>query len=679
MRDGRARLAIRVLGTTLGAALFASCVEPTAAGGPTALMSFAADDPFAAPFPSEHLRDADGAIDLSSFPTRRTTIVEQIHDALSDAPGFGTTSAIQLTFSAPLDPSVLALGEPLEADDALVQLVDVDPHDAEHRGERAPIRLFYGDTVGPFGGANVLTALPVQGMPLHAETLYALIVRRGLATLDGTPMGAAPEMSALARGEAPAGLEGAALEAYRTAYEGLADAGIEGSDVLAMAVFRTQDPVGAMRRAVETTTRTIRPSAPFAADEVFDDYCVFHTTIPMPVFQDGEPPYASEGGAWVWDGEGHLVLDHEEDANLVVTLPRQPMPPDGFPLTVLIRTGAGGDRPLVDRGPHAVAHGEPIAPGHGPARDFAQVGWAGLTVDGPHGGLRNVTHADEQFLVFNIQNPRALRDNLRQSALELVLMARALGDLRIDASSCPGLEEPQARFDASRVTLMGHSMGASIAPLAAAFEPTYDGLILSGAGASWLENVLHKQSPIATRPLAEGLLGYTRLRLELTEADPVLNLLQWAGEEADAAVYAPLLLRDAAPGTARHILMFQGIVDTYIPPQVANALTIALGIDLAGQAIDREDPRLSGVESVLDVLPLRGRDDLAYPVRENLHLPVRAVTAAVAQHPDDGIEDGHETMWQTEPPRAQFRCFLHTMSDAAPTVADPSALPAGCE
>lgn len=660
-------------------ALASSCIEASPSAAPTPQMLFADEDPFAAPFPSEHLRGADGTIDLSAFPVRRTTIVAQIHEALSGAEGFGTTSAVHLTFSEPVDARALPLGAPMEGADAPVQLIDVDPSDETHRGERASIRLFYQDDAGPFGSENVLSALPVQGMPLRPGTLYALVVRRGLVTLGGVPFEPAPAVTALGRGLAPEGLEGDALEAYRTAYAALDDVGVAPAEVLALTVFRTQDPVDTLRRAVETTSHPLVPSEAFSADETFDDYCVFHTTVRMPVYQAGDPPYTSDGGAWTWNDAGRLVLDHEEDANLVVTLPRRAMPRGGFPLTVLIRTGAGGERPLVDRGPRAVPHGEAIVPGRGPAQDLARVGWAGLSVDGPHGGLRNVTGADEQFLVFNIQNPRALRDNLRQSALELVLLARSLGSLRIDASACPGLEEPEARFDTEHVALFGHSMGASIAPLAAAFETTYDGLILSGAGASWLENVLHKQSPIATRPLAESLLGYPRAGVSLGEADPVLNLLQWAGEEADAAVYAPLLLRGAEPGAARHVLMFQGIVDTYIPPQVANALTIALGIDLAGPALDREDVRLAGVESVLDVLPLRGRSDVSYPVRENVDAAGQRVTAVVAQHPDDGIEDGHETFWQTEPPRSQLRCFLRTLDEGSPVVADARALPPGCE
>ena len=90
------------------------------------------------------------------------------------------------------------------------------------------------------------------------------------------------------------------------------------------------------------------------------------------------------------------------------------MPTDGFPLVTLVRTGAGGDRPLVDRGIDPMRHAG-ATPGTGPAMHFAHEGIAGAQIDGPHGGLRNITHSDEQFLVFNIQNPTALRDNLFQN------------------------------------------------------------------------------------------------------------------------------------------------------------------------------------------------------------------------------------------------------------------------
>ena len=208
---------------------------------------------------------------------------------------------------------------------------------------------------------------------------------------------------------------------------------------------------------------------------------------------------------------------------------------------------------------------------------------------------------------------------------------------------------------------MGHSMGASIAPLAMAFEPRFDAMIVSGAGASWLANVLYKESPIATRPLAETLLGYRGRRLR--EDDPVLSLLQWAGEEADAAVYAPVFSRDTA--TPRNTLMFQGVRDTYIPPEVANPLTLALGIDVVSPVIDR---------SVINALALTGRQQISFPAASNL----RGATAALVQHEEDGIEDGHEILWQRADARTQLRCFLRTLREGEAVIADPSALPPIC-
>jgi pimeloyl-ACP methyl ester carboxylesterase len=439
-----------------------------------------------------------------------------------------------------------------------------------------------------------------------------------------------------------------------------------------MTVFRTGDPHAILRRAVEATEGRDAPSpaAPPIPSEQFESYCVFEGSVRMPVFQEGTPPYSNEGGQWRLDADGAPLLIREEEARIVFTIPRQTMPANGFPTVMFVRTGAGGDRPLVDRGAHN-AMGETIANGTGPALEFARAGFAGVSVEGPHGGSRNISGGDEQFLVFNIQNPIALRDNLRQSALELVLLARALDEMTIDASSCPGFSAPSgdlaARFDTSHLAIMGHSMGASIAPLAAAFEPRLRALILSGAGGSWIENILHKERPFRTRELAEALLRYSGRGYRLGADDPVLGLLQWAGEPADAQIYGPLLVG------SRHVLMFQGIVDHYILPPIANALSLSLSLDLAGPALDTS---LLEYTPIADLLSLRSRSAITLPAAGNIMNPSGAlVTAVVAQHPEDGIEDGHETVFQTEAPKTQYRCFLQTFArdqiPVVPSLTDP--------
>ncbi|MDW8245775.1 MAG: hypothetical protein RMJ84_04280 [Sandaracinaceae bacterium] len=633
---------------------------------PSARMDFASEDFFAAPWPSEHLRDASGRVDVSRFSAGSNRLVAAIVGALAQASGFGTTSGIQITWTDPIDPASLQTQVPSGTPEDKVQLIAID---GPHRGQRVPIRVFVRDSSGPWGARNVLTALPVQGLPLAPQTLYALVVRKGLRTPEGRFFVQAPALRLLREGKAPAGLEGEALEAYRQALATLEELGLVGDDLLALAVFRTQDPTQVMRQAAARTLARIQPRRPFVRKELFDDYCVYESTAMVPVYQEGEAPYTTRGGAWQWDGD-MLRLDHEEEARILLTLPRQPMPPEGFPLLLLIRTGAGGDRPLVERGPRAMRGAPAIRPGTGLALDLAKIGWAGISIDGPHGGLRNRTGGDEQFLVFNVQNPIALRDNLRQSALELVLLARSLEFFEIDASDCPGLENANVRFDLRFLSLLGHSMGASIAPLVAAVETRFRAIILSGAGASWIENILHKQSPVRAKAIAEALLGYRSSQEGLTESDPVLNFLQWGGEEADAAVYAPLILAHESPP---HVLVFQGIVDTYIPPPVANALTLALQLDVAGPVIDKSEVRLSHFESVLDVLPLSGGRGLGYPVRGNQSKGGLSLTRVLTQHAEDGIEDGHEVLWQREEVRKQLRCFLHSLARGTPQVIDPSS------
>lgn len=646
---------------------------PSDAGAPieaAALADYATPELWAAPWPDERLRRADGTIDVSTFPNPvRATIVDQLVAVLADADGFAVSSTIYFPLAAPIDEASLPDLTGSVREDASVFLIDVDA-EGPSRGARAPIDVAFLADPGPFATHDVLALLPLQGRPLAPDRLYAAVVTTGVRGGDGRPLSIAPATAALVRGERPDGLSDAAYDAHRAAIEALRESGVDLARVAATAVFRTWDPTRGLREARAQLLAGPPPEAlaDFEAAEVFDEHCVFHTTVAMPDFQSGEAPYSAEGGTWIPEGDA-LALQRTATSNVWVTVPRRAMPAGGFPTAVFVRTGGGGDRPLVDRGPHATAGGEPIAPGTGPALAFARAGFAGISVDGPLGGLRNPEGWDEQFAIFNINNPAGLRDNVRQSALELVHFARFLPTVAIDASSCPGLVTPAGdgvvSLDETRVAIMGHSMGATIAPLAVAIEPTYRAMILSGAGGSWIRNVIYKESPVHVRPAAENLLRYTARGRILVEHDPALALLQWAGEPADPQVYP-------RPDDGRHVLMFQGILDTYIPPPVANPLSLALGLDLAGGPLD---------ESLRDrftplgaLLPFSGRSQITLPAAGNR----AGATSVVVQHDEDGIEDGHEVVFQRPEPALQYRCFLEGLAaGGAPRV--PARDATGCE
>ncbi|MBK7863951.1 MAG: hypothetical protein IPJ65_36155 [Archangiaceae bacterium] len=665
---------------------------------PVISMDFARPELFAAPIPSQDLLVA-GHPKLTGYPGRElgVDVVNGVGRNVTDllpagitrylendlffvgatvgsleeqGRGFGLNSGVFFRVELPDDPepSRFALLQPNRAArwklpsrddsvlaDSTVFLVDVD---ASSPGflHRTPVDVQFSVKHTQYRPASLLSVVPFQGQPLAPGTLHAAVV---LSSAGGDEPFAQPAfLRRLIAGKETPELPAEARADYERALEALVKSGVDAQELAGLAVFRTDDPMAALKAAYQTAQRDgVVNGAKLTRSDLFDDYCVYHSTVQLPVYQRGTPPYVPTGGDWAYGADGQLQLQHREEANVWVTLPRRAPAANGFPLVVFIRTGGGGARPLIERGV-SDADWQLLRPGSGPAMELAREGYAAITVDGPQGGLRNPLGLDEQVLVFNFLNPAALRDNVRQTAIEQALLAGWSSTLSIDARDCPGLEQPAVRFDASHVALMGHSMGATIAPLVAALEPKYGAVILSGAGASWVENVLYKQRPWPVEELAEVLIGY--LPLELDRFDPVLSMVQWAAEGADPLNYNRYL-------GDRHVLMFQGIVDHYIMPNIANAESTSLALDVGGEYLDAQTPELWPEGTLEASLKWSGRARLPYPISANK----AGHTAVVVQHRADAARDGHEVVFQTEPPKVQYRCFLRSWLTGPPVVVDP--------
>ncbi len=649
-----------------------SCVALAACSstGTELSMTFSRAAFYDAPFPSDDLRGARGHIDLARIPNpTHPALMEQALGLLEGVDGFAQTGAIYFRANAALDPRSLPdLAESTRAG-ASVFLVSVDPTRDDYL-RRRPIDVAFLSDGGPFGAPNLLALLPLQGLPLGGGETYAAVVTTAVRDHRGAAIRPSNEMVDLAHGRAPPGLCGVALDHYRAAMTAVTGMGVDASTIAAIAVFTTEHATAEFDRVVSHAIARPAPTitTPVRSD-TFADYCVFDAAVDMPVYQRGTPPYMAEGGAWSFDDNGVPVVDHVETGRVVFTIPRAPTPPNGWPLVVFVRTGGGGDRPLVDRGVCATpAFTAPIAAGSGPARDLAQIGFAAVQVDGPLGGMRNPHGSDEEFQMFNIENAAALRDNVRQSGVELAVFSHVVGGFAFDATSCPGAGA--VTFDRSHVAVMGHSMGAWIAPLALAADPTFGAAVLSGAGGSFLANMTDKQKPTHVSGIIAFLLHFHDRDLE--RHDPALTLLQWASEPADPQVYAPRIVR----GRQRSVLMLQGVIDHYILPSIANSLSLSLGVDQAGPAYDdMSELRALGQTALVDLLPLAGRTSITLPTSANIDAKT---TAVVVQHPADAVEDGHEAMFQTEAPKHQYRCFLASWLTGTPIVPADGARAAPC-
>lgn len=678
----------------IAACAAAGCADPGDPGpglptpGATSVrMDFtAAGDFYAAPFPGEHRRTASGKVDLTGFPNPdHIELVDRIVDLVaSDADGFGTTSGIFFSLTGPIDPSGLPDVAGSMAPGAPVFLMDVDPASPEALTRR-PVKVGFAADGGPFGAPNLLALLPHQGVPLRPSTTYAAVVLTSLSGPAGEPLGVTGSMTALLSGQVPEGLSPRAASHYLRAIGQLAAAGVEPGSIAGLTVFRTGAPAAQLETVLQHALSgpIPEPEAPFELAAVYDDYCVFMTTIEMPTYQAGTPPYWNEGGAWVVGPGGRPEIQAMERAEMTVTLPRRPMPPAGFPVVITARPGLDSvdlPVPLASMGPRPDPH-TPAPPGTGPALPYALAGFAGLMIDGPHTGLRNVTRGDSQFLTFNVQNPAALRDNVREAAVELALQAHIVENVRIDPSGCPGLAttagEP-ARLDQATIAAFGSSIGATVLPLAVAYEPLLRATIITGAGSSYIENVLYKEKPLAVKGIAEWLLHYSERDLELTEIDPILSLLQWGAEPADPPPYAHRILIEPR-GAEHHVLMVQGVVDRYILPPMANATALSVRLDLAGDALDSQTEELASFTPFLDVAYLSGGEQRSYPARGNIRSPGLAPrTAVMVQHPEDGVEDGHVVLFQREGPKYQLKCFLQSFAKGVPVVPAPASLADPC-
>jgi len=625
----------------------------TAMAGPAIRFSFERATFFDAPVPALDLIDANGRPNLAAWPRERGGFVDGLVQIAQTTDGASLAGAAFFAFDAPLPEAVAAaVGSYIEA-----RFVDIDPASSEVGSVRRAA-LKYEPDGGPYGTLNQLAMLPTQGLALRGKTRYvAVLTRSGSATTFGRSQALAD----LLAGRAVAGL-GARTAIFEKALREVRTlAGIDPAEVIGFTVFQTADPVSQLSEFLTAARLEPQPDlSGFTLSETFERFCVYATTITLPDYQHGDLPFANPGeGTWRHSG-GKPELARRADSRVFVTLPRTPAPAAGYPTVVFIRTGGGGDRPLIDRGVRGVAHGDPIVPtGTGPAMNLAAAGWAGITWDGPHGGPRNPSGSDEQFLMFNVTNPAGTRDNIRQTALEAVLIRDALATLAIDASGCAGAS-PAASFDNEQTAVMGHSMGGWIAPIAMANSPQFKTAILSGAGAGWIANIVYKKSPLDVRPLAEQFIGYTRIGRTLDDFDPALTLLQWAGEAADPQSYGHV-----AQTPQRNVLMIEGIVDTYILPPIANATALSLRLDLAGDALDASDERLADFTPLVELLPLAGTRQVPLPLTDNRD----GHTAAVVQARGDELEDGHEAMFQTPGPKRQYRCFLETLlASGVPTL-----------
>ena len=132
-------------------------------------------------------------------------------------------------------------------------------------------------------------------------------------------------------------------------------------------------------------------------------------------------------------------------------------------------------------------------------------------------------------------------------------------------------------------------------------------MVLSGTGATISISILQRTDPLNFKALSELLLGIDG-RESLDPFHPALAVAQTAAEPADPIAYASHLVKDPlGGGPSRHVMLTEGLKDTYTVADASEALGAAALFDIGGTASHQS---AAFVARGLQVLPLPAQDNV---------------------------------------------------------------------
>ncbi len=463
--------------------------DAAAASAPVALFDPASGE---IPFPNNLLfsGSTDGTLNIPLGDTNPDdlTVPEVSLNALD---GFSTSSPISMNLGAPVDSDTVVLGN-------TVRVFEVQ---ANEQGAVTGV-------LSELGAAQLAVAVVGQSIaivpvaPLKESSVYAVVATNGINGSNGVAL--APSSSfILTSGTIELSGAAAALEPVRlltnSILAAVAPQGVDSTTVVQAWTFKTQSitPVlqglqsSATAAAITvasagSTTSLISESSPGAAD-------IYIGTIDLPYYRTAPADAEDETGItsfWKTADGGNIVggtLPAETSTQTVPVLMTVPnansgnsVPANGWPVTIFVH-GVTSNRTAM----------LPIADA------MAQAGFAMIAIDQPMHGLTpdnplaavlgaDTTPFSETERTFNIDvvnnstgasepdgvvdssgrhfySPQyllATRDNLRQSVADLFVLSKSIANI----TAVP--------VDASRKTVIGHSLGGAAVTPFLAFDNT---------------------------------------------------------------------------------------------------------------------------------------------------------------------------------------------------------------
>ena len=512
------------------------------------------------PWPSDTRLTEDGAPDLSSFPVvDEENLLTLYVDAVEQlVQGFGTNPLIQVRFSGDLDPATWPSPEYTLRPDSPVLLLNID-RDSPDRGTLTPLQLHWETEERVYVAPRTLSAMPAVGFPLAPETTYGFVIRDELLDADGLLLAIPEELQQAMAGTGDHRL----ADVFGPLASSLDEAGISPSTVAAATVFTTGHPTAELRQMRDWVMDASNTEAPtLESFDIWvrsDDYAfmtVYVGSYLTPVFQRGEPPFATEGGGFVfWEGEP--VIQRYEPVAYSLSVPVGDPPAGGFPVVIAL-PGTGGS--IFD-------HYGPDGPAS-QARLLSDRQVATLSFEPPLTGSRS-NGAQADLHTYNYFNPESSRCVLRQEALDASFAIRLLRE-----AIAP--DHPEISLDTDRLGFFGHSQGAHVGAILAAVEPDLDPVFISAMGGGLAYTIVDRKSPMDIEKLVRQGIGETGG--PLTIFHPAVGLAQLLAEVVDPLNYARPWFLSAAPGEGTSVLAAAGFLDPYTLPVTVDGMAVAGGL-----------------------------------------------------------------------------------------------------
>jgi hypothetical protein len=662
-------------------------LDPSPVAGTSVLFELNADltQPesfYDLPYPNDLRLDDDGHAAHAGFPIQAgNRVIRSVITAAEQRRLWPITPFAFFRFDAPLaERNADDWLDPRR--DAPVLLIGIEP------GSRDYARLL--PTVAStlpadaYTPENLLAVSTPPGLLIEPRSTYAFVILRSLGDAGGDALGVPATFAQLRAEVHPESVQGArAANLYASLWPALQKAGISIADVAAATVFSTGDTVAELEELSDrlrvrnpVTIENLRVDADGGASH--DRFCMLRGEASMPMFQRGIPPYNQDGRFELGD-DGLPIVQREEIAPLVITLPRSPMPAGGYPLVLYFHGTDGLADQVVNRGPILEPGGE-RTPGEGPAHVLAPHGFATFGAALPLNPERYPgPPGPSERAYLNLSNLGAYQDTFRQMAIEAGLLLDALSQVEIDpavVAAC-ALDAPPAghasyTLNTERVFAMGQSLGGQLVNMVGALDPRVAAIVPTGSGGHWsLTTFIAEFAPgVPAGPLVALLLGVERITSHL---HPALQLVQSVFEPAEPLVFAARLGRDPLPGhPARSIYQPIGIDDPGFPMPIYAAMALATGTQQAGANLHPAVQRALALDELDGVLD--------YPVSGNgRSRSGPAYTGVVVEYESDGILDGHHIFAQLDEVKYQYGCFLRSLlSGGAGMVAQPAELGGEC-